>query len=287
MIAGLLLGWLGLARFASASEAGAEASGATLAAPSEAGLVSGSEAREQARAHLAEGNRLFRAADYDGAVREYRAAHQLVPSGKLHFNIGLAEKMRGNPVEAARELDRFLADDSTVDPGLRADASRYLDELAGVVATVHFSLSHPSHVVVDGAPIDPPAPERPLRLAPGRHQIVVRRDDAPEVSWGRSLDLVAGAPLTLVPELDAAAAPLTATSGALRGSSSATAATSLAASSPEAEPAAAMAPPIYRRWWFWAAVVGVAGAGLTATAIWAGHDGDRCSLQLNCLALRK
>jgi hypothetical protein len=276
-----LLGWVDLARAGSASEAGAEPSSAKAAAPSEPGLPPGGDAHEQARVHLAEGNRLFRAADYDGAVREYRAAHELVPSAKLHFNIGLAEKMRGNPVQAARELDQFLADASTVDPGLRADASRYLDELAGMVATVNVHLSHPSLVTIDGAPIESPAVQRPLRLTPGRHDIAVRRVAAPAVVWGRALELVAGTPLTVVPELETPIAPIA-------GASSTSSSTSLTSSSPEAEPApAAGATPIYRRWWFWVAIAGVAGAGLTATAIWAGHNNDGCALQSNCVALVK
>ena len=291
-----VLGGVGLARAADDStKPGGTATGGDAPASR--------DKREAARLHLAEGNRLFRATDFDGAAREYRAAYDLVPSGKLHFNIGLAEKMRGNPVEAARELDRFLAAEPAADAELRADATGYLEDLSGIVSSVQLQVNSASRVMavtVDGAPIESPPPGCPLRLAPGRHEIVVRRDDSPP--WGHTLDLVAGASLTLVPDLDMPLSAAARTDGAplvaqgARASSGRPAAApsggALQASSSSTAPTPPRASPIYRRWWFWAAVAGVTGAGFAAAAVWAGRGSDNgagptCALPMNCLALMK
>jgi len=208
---------------------------------------------EEAQRRLAEGNRLFREARYDEALAEYRAAFAVYPSGKLHFNIGLTQKMRGDPVAAATELDLFLEAPCDADADVRADAARYLEELSGMVSTVWArSAATGSSVSVDGVPVAGADRRRPIRLSPGRHLVLVREPGAAP-AWTRTLDLAAGASVTIAPDPATLAAPAILQSPRLQ---------------PPPLTAAPSTRPIYRRWWFWAAAAAVVGAGvLTAMAL--------------------
>jgi hypothetical protein len=239
---------------------------------------------DEARRHLGEGNRLFRDGQYTEALREYRAAYDLVPSAKLHFNIGLSEKMLGQPVDAATELDRFLEGAGDRDPGLRADAAEYLDELTHIVATVQIKVGGNASVLVDGAPVTDPARQRPIRLAPGLHDVVVRCAGA--TTWQKTIDLAAGASLTLVPELSMLPQP---SPGPRPAAADATPrATALVANGDIQTGRPKQARPVYRRWWFWTALAGVAGAGALAFMLHASGQGAyACGPEQNCIPLMK
>jgi tetratricopeptide (TPR) repeat protein len=247
------------------------------AAPSRAEAPPGADppqaAREEAQRALTEGNRLFRERRFDDAVKEYRRAYAIDPKPKLHFNIGVAERMRGNHVEAAAELDQFLDGAKEADPDMRADAVRYLAELAATVATVKVQgLGPGSALVIDGEPFEDTGGQRPIRLTPGRHEVVVRRSDGSD--WGRTLELAAGASVTVVPEMASAPAPkkpLHADHLAL-------------AVQPATPIEASRERPLYGRWWFWTAVAGVVGAGVGAYALWGGHS-DACVRSNNCIVV--
>lgn len=207
----------------------------------------------EAKQRLAEGNRLFREARFDQALEQYRAAYALVPSGKLHFNIGLTEKMRGNAVDAARELDLFLEAPGDAETGFRTDASAYLGELSGIVSTVWArSLAAGSSISVDGVTVPHDEPGRPIRLAPGRHLVLVRGPGG-AVAWTRALDLAPGASIAIAPELPSAPAPRP---------------EAVVAADPiPAGPADDQPPPLYRRWWVWALGAAVVGAGVAALLV--------------------
>ena len=251
--------------------------GLASAAPSRAEAPPGADppqaAREEVQRALTEGNRLLRERRFDDAVKEYRRAYAIDPKPKLHFNIGVAERMRGNHVEAAAEMDRFLDGAKEADPDLRADAVRYLAELAATVATVKVQgLGPGSALVIDGEPVEDTGGQRPIRLTPGRHEVLVRRSDGSD--WGRTLELAAGASVTVVPEMASAPAPkkpLHAEGLAL-------------AVQPAPAIEASRERPLYGRWWFWTAVAGVVGAGIGAYALWGGHS-DACVRSNNCIAV--
>jgi hypothetical protein len=253
-------------------------------AQSAAGGAPAPEPREKALLRLTDGNHLFRAGDYDGAVTAYREAYALVPSDKLHFNIGLAEKMRGNSVEATRELDRFLASEVGQSTDLRTDAVRYLDELSLVIATVRVQMADGDHVLVDGVPMEGVASDRPLRLAPGVHQLIVRRPG--HADWGQGLDLVAGANLSVTPvDAPVVVTQVFAIDRTLKPMSSAPSLVDPppAMPSPESNDSET-SPPIYRRWWFWTVVAGVVAGGAIALAIRGADSGGGCQMTHNCAA---
>jgi hypothetical protein len=249
-----------------------------------AGVASGTEPqaeavapadKQEAQRLLAEGNRLFRDGRYDEALHEYRAAFLLVPSQKLHFNMALAQKMRGDPVAAAAELDLFMADPGDADAELRADAGRYLRELMGMVGTVQIATLPPGAVaLIDGVPLPRGALSRPIRLAAGRHEVVVKAAGA--VDWKQATTLGAGTVLALVPILEPAPAATATPAGPAL----------LATRTTPAPPAVtAEARPFYRRWWFWAAVAGATGAGVAVFALHGG--GASCKQSENCWMLQQ
>jgi hypothetical protein len=129
-----------------------------------------------------------------------------------------------------------------------------------------------SALVVDGEAVEDAGGQRPIRLPPGRHQVLVRRVDGPD--WGRTLELAAGASVTVIPEV--ASAPL--------AKKTPRAETPVLAVEPVPATQAGNERPVYRRWWFWTAVVAVAAAGGGAYALWGRHNDD-CLRTNNCIVV--
>jgi tetratricopeptide (TPR) repeat protein len=69
---------------------------------------------DEARARFLKGKELYSKGDFDGAVREWEAAYNLVPTPELHFNIGRAFEQGGHVEAAVARYQRYLQD--TKDP---------------------------------------------------------------------------------------------------------------------------------------------------------------------------
>jgi tetratricopeptide (TPR) repeat protein len=66
------------------------------------------EAMQQAKVHFEAGRSAYQAADYQGAIREFKAAQTLRPSPVLDFNIGLAYEALGKLRAAEKYYRRYL-----------------------------------------------------------------------------------------------------------------------------------------------------------------------------------
>src|SRR5256885_5737044 len=93
-----------------------------------------SDARERARALLAEGAKLFDDGDYEGALGKFEAAHRLVPSPKLYFNIGQAQRSLARDVEALEAFEAFVAQAHDAPPERRREAEQAIAALGRRIA---------------------------------------------------------------------------------------------------------------------------------------------------------
>src|SRR5947208_15700174 len=78
--------------------------------------------KQKATGLLREGNALYKKGDYTGALEKFQDAYSAVPSPKLLFNIGQAERDLGRTVDAIQAFEKFLADAPDASPKTIAEA---------------------------------------------------------------------------------------------------------------------------------------------------------------------
>ena len=239
--------------------------------------------RDEARTHFTAGEARFKAGDYKGAIREFRAADQLVPSALLTYNVALCYDKLGDANQAAALYRQYL--DRRPDAPNRAQVQARIDALAGPAPLQPYPPRAAPAPEGDGLasprPGVPPEATPPGVALPGPEPRRRGYDDAfaKRLPTRATETVPPGAP---APE--AAGPPPSVSSGELPGPGQAEQAPPPALhSSGDAEPApraAAMPPapdvpraeqkPIYKQWWFWAIV----GVGTFIAVDVAVHAGD-------------
>jgi hypothetical protein len=246
--------------------------------------------RAAALALVREGNRLLDAGDPVGALAMFQQAHRLVGGDKLHFNFGQAlAAIPGREADAYRELELFLERVPAATPDVVRAAHREQDRLRARLGFLRVE-TKADHVdiQIDGKPAGTSPLRRSLALAPGAHAIAA---SAPGfLPYKADVTLVAGREVTQVVELApvplaAPAAPPPAQAPPVVEAPPPAPPPSAAAALPQAAPAApvaaslvttpAAAPapapgesePVFKRWWFWAAVGGAVALGAVSVAL--------------------
>lgn len=225
------------------------------AAPGRA-VAQSDSSKAAATAKVAEAQRLYEDGDYAGALLKLRAAYNLYPSPKIHFNFGQAYRGLARDTEAIEAFETFLAEAKDAPEELRTDARKQLAELHARVASVEVTCDEAgADVRVDGRSYGRTPLDRPILIAPGTHQIVVKKDGFPTftetIAPRRAVSLRIEATLRgLPPSTGDGSAPPNAPPGAALGATAA--------------PDERGRPPPASRWWIWAGigVALVAGAAL-------------------------
>ena len=187
-----------------------------------------------ARAHFQKAEAAFNMGDFEGALASYQAAYKAKPLPGLLFNVGQCHRNMGNHERALFFYRRYLA----------------------------LSPDTPNRSLVEG---------------------LIAEEEKKEAASGK-----AAPPATTPPPATAAAAPPAVAPPPVALAPASALATDPAGSSlleppPEraddppmfvkARPeAATTARPIYKRWWFWTALAGVAAAGVTTAVLVSGAD---------------
>lgn len=136
--------------------------------------------RQRAVDLLREGNRLFEAGDYQGALARYQDAYALVPSPKVFFNVGQTQRALGRFVEGLESYERFLTEAKDASPALRLEAARRRAELDQATATIEVSAERNGSAIagapvfIDGRPCGETPLVRPVHVMPGLHTVVVQ-----------------------------------------------------------------------------------------------------------------
>jgi hypothetical protein len=131
--------------------------------------------RQAARRHYEQGVALSNAADYAGALEQFRQAYAKSPNYAVLYNIGQAEAVLGHLLEAIAALSRYLKDGGTEIPeARREEVKAQLAALEARLAELTVTTEHTGAVVrVDGRDIGRTPLYEPIRLSPGRHVIIL------------------------------------------------------------------------------------------------------------------
>ena len=253
-------------------------SAAPAAAQSKAPRDSDAAARGESERAGKEGERLLAQHDAAGAITELGKAYNLSHNPRFLPPLGLAYAEAERPLDALDALGRFLKDAPAVPDAKRKEiGAKFAVMLDQVAALVTLDASRQNaQVKIDGRPVGVTPIDTPLRLMPGKHEIVMM--PAPtdpssgarvllEVRPGerRSVKLEPGTRSRfLEPQSqnepaggDSPGEPASRTEGAGKPAVAA------------AAPAPAVgsefhARDIYKKWWFWTGIgaVAVLGVGL-------------------------
>lgn len=256
-------------------------SAAPAAAQSKAPRESDAAARGESERAGKEGERLLAQHDAAGAITELGKAYNLSHNPRFLLPLGLAYAEAERPLDALDALGRFLKDAPSVPDAKRKEIGTkfavMLDQVAALV-TLEASRQN-AQVKIDGRPVGVTPIDTPLRLLPGKHEIIMM--PAPtdpssgarvllEVRPGerRSVKLEPGTRSRfLEPQSqnepaggDSPGEPASRTEGASKPAVA-------AAAAPTPAPASGSefhARDLYKKWWFWTGIgaVAVLGVGL-------------------------
>jgi tetratricopeptide (TPR) repeat protein len=153
------------------------------------------EARDRARDAFVQGQELYRAGDYAGALAAFQTAEKAQPSPAAQYNIGRCYERLDQPAEAVAAYERYLAEA----PGAadhEAVAAHVAELRAQIPPEARLSVSvEPAGAMVT---VDQTAPEpAPVdKLLPAGHHVVLA-ELAGHASAHRDIELSAGGSLQL------------------------------------------------------------------------------------------
>jgi len=161
-----------------AAQGGAKKPAAPAAGATQGGAkkpaVKMTEAQKKTAAskHYREGVKRLEANDHAGALTEFQAANELIPSPAANYKIGLCEEKLGHIAEAIAAYEKFLADAPADKMAEQiADGRKRLDSLKTTPVAV-MAVSEPAGATIwiDGTPNEAVSPTE-LKLVPGKHKI--------------------------------------------------------------------------------------------------------------------
>jgi hypothetical protein len=238
----------------------------------DAGAAEGDD-RRRATELLHQGAQFYERGDYQAALARFEQAYAVVPSAKIHFNLGQTLQALARPVEAIAAYERFLVEATGAPADARATAERALGELRGKVAALHVRCDVAgADVSVDGRSHGQTPLARPILLAAGPHQVIVEKAGLP--LYAQKVTAAEGATLPLEVRL---ARATTAVSG--------DAPVAARAAAPPADPG----PPPPRPRWTTGQKVGlglmVAAAPIAGTGLVLGHRAraDNAEIKEKCM----
>jgi hypothetical protein len=131
--------------------------------------------RRAARAKLVQGVRLLRREDYQGALAKFEEAYALVPSPKIHYDLGLAQLGLSHDPDALEAFESFLSDAPGAPADKRHKAEEYRAALRDRIGSVEIASDvDGAEVSIDGRSRGTTPLTRPILLAPGTHEIAAR-----------------------------------------------------------------------------------------------------------------
>lgn len=145
----------------------------------------------EARRHFKAGTKLYRDANYAGALAEFEEAYRLKPGPGSLQNVALSQKGLFRYAEAAASLELLLARHAAeLTDGEREAVSAAITELKGLVASILLEVTpETARVLLDGRPLGPSDWSAPLVLNVGEHTLSV---DAPGHAPERRVLRIAG-----------------------------------------------------------------------------------------------
>jgi hypothetical protein len=132
--------------------------------------------RAEAKAKLMEGNGLLDRGEYGDALARFEEAYKLVPSPKLHYNMGIAYRGMNRNAEALEAFERFLSEASDAPADARQIATQARGELANQVGTLNLTAdTDGADIFLDGKSQGSTPRTKPIYIDPGPHQLSVEK----------------------------------------------------------------------------------------------------------------
>lgn len=131
--------------------------------------------RGEARERFDRGLTLFNQGDNQGALAEFQRAYQLTGNATVLYNIARVQATAGEPVAALETLEQLLAAPGELPSARMAQLQALKLEQQQRVGTlaIQSSVTQGARVEVDGTDAGALDPQKPLRLAAGRHVVGV------------------------------------------------------------------------------------------------------------------
>ncbi len=231
-------------------------------------------ARAEAERLSKEGERLLEKHDAQAAIEPLCRAYAQFSNPRFLLPLGMAYAEAERPLDALEALGRFLKDSPSVSDAKRkeigARVAIMMDQVAALV-TLEATRQNAA-VKVDDRPIGMTPIQTPLRLLPGKHEIIMQAAPTDPSSGAKVLiEVKPGERRTVKLEPGPAArflepqaqAPLLQSTPVADSSAEVNAASGN--SRAENKP---LSRPVYTKWWFWTAVGG--GAAVLAVGLGAG-----------------
>ena len=250
-------------------------SAAPATAQSKPAPLSEAAARSESERAGKEGERLLAQHDAAGAVNELGKAYNLSHNPRFLLPLGLAYAEAERPLDALEALGRYLKDAQAVPDAKRREIGAkfavMLDQVAALV-TLEASRQN-AQVKIDGRSVGVTPIDTPLRLLPGKHEIVMMPAATDPSSGARVLVEVKPGERRAV-KLEPGARSRFLEPQSQNGTPSSDPAGEPAARLDGAgQPVVATAPAspagsgfngreIYKKWWFWTGIGAVATLGI-------------------------
>ena len=110
--------------------------------------------RQRARLLTEQGAESLRRGDYTIALEQFRAAHRVFPSPRLHYDVAIALDGLQRSDEAIEAFERFLAEAPDAPEAHRAYAARRVRDLDARCAHLRVTTEpRADHLLVDGRPV--------------------------------------------------------------------------------------------------------------------------------------
>ncbi len=135
------------------------------------------KARKKAVSVVKRGVRKLREGDYVAALELFSNAHKIYPSPKIQFNIGQTYKELGRYLDAMGAYEIFLRDaPASTSETLRKLARDNIRDLFRKIALLRVQVSvRGAQISIDGRRRGVSPLDKPLRLMPGAHSMVIKK----------------------------------------------------------------------------------------------------------------
>jgi hypothetical protein len=145
-----------------------------------------------AHEHFARGIALYNEHHLDAALAELTRAYELAPAPAVLYNLGRVRAELGQPVEAARALEQYLAEGGdTIPHARRVEVEALLTEQRARIARVRVVANVEGSIVgLDGVDVARTPLSAPLEVGTGHHTLNVRAPGYESVTL--ALDVAGG-----------------------------------------------------------------------------------------------
>jgi hypothetical protein len=156
---------------ASQQPAGGDAAQAPAQAPTK-------EQKEEAASRFRKGFELFKEADYQAALIEFRRAYELAPNYNVLYNIGQVYFQLQDYASALSALERYLSEGGkNVSKQRREEVEKDIDKLRSRVANLDVTSNVAEvEIAIDDIPQGRTPLPKPILVSAGRHKITATKE---------------------------------------------------------------------------------------------------------------